>query len=525
MYRILLSSSQTLGLCGFTVLLAACFSPTVPNDASNGTDTHTEETSDSTSADTTAGPSGNVTSDGDNDQTTGGNSSTDGSTAYDDNSSDTGVPTDCEPSTTVCIGDTIIACDDQGNVTSVDTCNLGCADRGSGPICLSLVPSFGVSAPSGQTEDLVIDGGSNSSIDISGCGESPARVSVSVSGETTDYLGAPHVARVTQGGGAPPICIFRFRDVLIETNTTVVNDETAGHALSLQAQRDFELNGTLTFRTAGSGPSPGANVLASSTTFTSPDGTVRRSPGAGGGGNGTAGGNGGICTSNCGDLTVAQSTGGTGGQARGTDRLYAGSRGGNVTIKNSTNLSARGGRGGGGLHVVALESATIGATGRIQAGGLGGTGGGGYCIVGGECIPASGSAGGGGSGGTVVIEAPSIAVNASILAANGAGGAGGCRTLVFSVYWGVSGMDGVLGDETADGGVCGGAGNGGVATPGALASTRAGFNADSSGYPCAGAGAGGDGQFLLRARTVNDISTAGAVISPTPQLGTVDTAG
>lgn len=433
-----------------------------------------------------------------------------------------GVCNECSPSTVSCSGDTLVNCDATGEVASTEACELGCVETANDARCASLVPLYGVPAPSGQTEDLLIQPPPNEPtvfafLDLGNCGMTPAAVSLTVGTVKTDFVGSPHVLSVAQTG-APAICIVRFRDISIAQGVSL-HIFGGPHMLSLQAEGSFELEGTITFRSTGAGPAPGTDVIASSHTLDGTSRPFRPSPGAGGGGNQEPGGTGGKCVTTCGDLTTAERAGGAGGGVAAVDKLYGGSRGGHVTIKGSTDQVGRGGGGGGGLHIVALSSVSIAAAGRIQVGGLGGASTSDFTI-------ASGIAGGGGSGGTVVIEAPEVTLaNGAIVAANGGGGAGGCRSC--STQFGLTeckgkpGQSGILGTATALGGDCGGAGNGGAASTGAASPTADGASADSSGEPAGGGGGGGNGYVILRGRSGTQVTTAGAVVSPAPSVGSV----
>jgi hypothetical protein len=180
-----------------------------------------------------------------------------------------------------------------------------------------------------------------------------------------------------------------------------------------------------------------------------------------------------------------------------------------------------GGLGGGGLHLVALKSISIAATGRIDLNGNGGAGVGTFRFA---QIPA----GGAGSGGTLVVESPTVTVSAgAIAAANGGGGAGGCIKCsgdIILICSHVNGQSGQMSAVRAIGGRCSGGGNGGDA---AIATSDVGANgqgSDSAGNTAGGGGGGSDGIIILRARDGAHLQIAGeAIVSPAPTKGTVVT--
>jgi hypothetical protein len=390
-------------------------------------------------------------------------------------------------------------CDSTGHVSSTTNCYFGCTMAGGSARCLNLQPSFSVPSPDAQTNDLVVS--APATIDISNCAGNPQVVQLTI-GSVTTTVPTQQVLAVNQGGGA--VCVVRYHNIMVQSGQTLtVVNSTSVIALSLEAQGTIDIEGGVFFRNVGTGLSPGGSVSSVNTGNDMFD--FQRSPGAGGGGNGVAGGRGGACNA-CTGVTL----GGNAGSAitLSSSQIFPGSRGGNVTAPGSSTVIAQGGQGGGALHLVSLQSVTIGSAAAINLTGAGGTGQD-------NNLPA----GGGGSGGTFVVEAASINIVGKV-SSNGGGGAGGCRVSA-GVLAHSNGQDGLVGFSAALGGQCGGPGNGGAGGGGTAANGAA---ADSTGTPCGGAGGGGNGYVVLKARDASRIMIAGgSVVSPSAMTGTVVT--
>lgn len=417
-----------------------------------------------------------------------------------------GVCNACQPNTTTCQGDTLVVCNANGNVQTATPCALGCGTSPN-PHCRALVPSYGVSAPSGTLPDLAVT--ANTTLNISNCNNTPPSVDVVVGTTTTSLVGAPQIAKATQNG--PPICIVRFGRITIDAGQTltIVNDGAIGHVLSLHATGDIQVNGTLTFLNNAGGPSPGLTV---SVTNGTPPFTA---PGAGGGGAARAGGNGGACNGCSGTAVPA----GAGGPAITTSStvLTPGSKGGNVTSSDGMFTYGIGGAGGGAVHLVSLTRVAVGATGRLVLNGKG--------AVGQPNVRSLGA--GGGSGGTLAIEAPMLSFSAgSIAVANGGGAAGGCPVCVgdfIPTCTNADGEHGQLSATRAAGGNCNGAGNGGYEATGAANPPANGANSDTGAVTASGGGGGGSSGFIiLRGRAAANVMVAGgAIVSPAATIGAV----
>lgn len=418
-----------------------------------------------------------------------------------------GVCNACTPNTTTCQNDTLVVCNGNGTVQSATPCALGCGATPN-PHCKALVPSYGVSAPTGTLPDLHID--DMATLSIANCNTFPYTASLTIGTTNTSITGA-QVDRVTQNGG-PPICVVRFGKITIDAGKTltVVNDGGFGTVLSLQSTGDILINGTVAFSNSSTGPAPGtqATVVGSSS-------SGELAPGAGGAGAARAGGTGGACNGCAG----MNHPGRTGGPAITTidTVLTPGSKGGNVVTGGSVAIGrGNGGAGGGAIQLVSLTRVSIGATGQIVLNGKGGSGP--------QYVRALGA--GGGSGGTLVIEAPAVSLSAGSLAvANGGGAAGGCPTCMDAggivVCDGPDGEDGQLSATRAAGGLCVFAGAGGYEANGSTSPSPNGQNADGNAIS-GGGGGGSSGFIIIRARTAANIMVVGgAVVSPPPTLGSV----
>lgn len=434
-----------------------------------------------------------------------------------------GVCNTCTPNTTTCQGDTLVACSAGGTVTGATNCALGCSTSGS-PHCLSLVPSYSAGVPTG-VDAFDLDVNDAAILDISNCTSTPNTVSLTIGATTTSLVGSPRIAVVAQSGAAS-ICVVKYHNIIVEAGKvlTIQNSSSVGQVLALEAGGTMNIQGTIAFRNSALGSAKGANTIA----LADPETGVYIAPGSGGGGNAFAGGQGGACVAPaCGSSTVS---GGMGGAALSLSKLFAGSKGGDVFVVNTATQFGFGGLGGGGLQLIALQSITVGTTGRIDVNGLGGRG----LTTG---VPfgtilrfaAELPAGGGGAGGTLVLETPTLTISqGAIVTANGGGGAGGCRScsgLIFSTSCvHVDGQQGQLSATRATGGACTNGGNGGFEANGVFNPSPNGQNSVSGAAVAGGGGGGGDGFIILRTRdAAHRMIASGSVISPAPGTGNVTT--
>ncbi len=233
--------------------------------------------------------------------------------------------------------------------------------------------------------------------------------------------------------------------------------------------------------------------------------------GGGGGGHGAPGGVGG-------DSSNAATVGGLAGTvypASMDDVRLVGGAGGGSGIPNEAACSAPGGSGGGALQISALGPIVVGAAGRLDVGGGGGSGG---CQNG----AVLGSGAGGGAGGLILLESRQLRIE-GFVSANGGGGGGGATT----GKGGQSGAAGPRAGDVAAGGTSGVVGSfvggvGGAAVAGADGGVDGGpanvppgvGGVGASGGEAAGGG-GAYGRVLLRSRSagITVIGTGG--VSPT----------
>lgn len=234
-------------------------------------------------------------------------------------------------------------------------------------------------------------------------------------------------------------------------------------------------------------PGPGANGPLCTTVGVGSGG--QDAGGGGGGGFRGSGGAGGHGSSN--------NTGGTGGASIAAPKLVGGGCAG--TDGGTSNARGRGGAGGGAIQLTAKTAIAVTSTGKIDAGGAGGGGANG-----------DGGGGGGGSGGYIGLDAPSIMLDAAVLAANGGGGGTGCD----NSDKGPQGENGKLGTQQALGGMAtclnGAAGGSG----GAMAPIAGATGSNGTAQGSAGGGGGGGG-FILAWGTMS----GQAVTSPTIDAG------
>jgi hypothetical protein len=234
---------------------------------------------------------------------------------------------------------------------------------------------------------------------------------------------------------------------------------------------------------------PGANAsacLAATDGENSPD-----SGGGGGGGFGGPGGNGGD-----GKNGNQNNEGGTGGNSVSAPTVVRGGCPGGDG--GSGQDRGDGGDGGGAVQLTAKDGITI--TGRLHAGGAAGTGGGD------DQANTGGGGGGGGSGGYIGLDAPTLELMSSILAANGGGGGTGCE-----INRGPDGENGQLTDAAEGGGAarCTSPAPGG---DGSFGGTMNGSEGQSS-NDSAGGGGGGAGFILTWGSVASSPASASPAIS------------
>lgn len=297
----------------------------------------------------------------------------------------------CTPGASLaCAGDQATLCGEDGHSTTTETCRLGCS--ASEPRCATFTPSNDLEAAlsdAASQPDVVLPPGTHIDTTL---------------GLVQDGTGATVAVKsvlVSQNGGASMIRVLEGRSFVMDD--VAVSGE---HALAFVAPKSIVVRGRIDAAAKNVVGGPGSQenpaVCSGGDTKLEPVGCTTNcySLGAGGAGNGTAGGAGGGYSAY--------------GSAAGAliptfVPLVGGCRGGRLFQSNGTTLINNGGAGGGALQFVSLESIQLTTMGVISVGGGGGL-----------------SFTGGGSGGTVVLEAPIVAINGAGtgLFANGGAGAG-----------------------------------------------------------------------------------------------------
>jgi hypothetical protein len=399
-------------------------------------------------------------------------------------------PGGCEPNTSTCASGMETRCNGDGQLEAPVACALGCTT--DGVRCLDVAPSNGLGAalddtrtrlPLTLTNGAIINTRDGTVVDGNG-----AVLTVASDPFTADGV----AIRVFKVGSA---------DL---GNVTVQGDRP----IAIVSNGPITIRGVVLLRGTGKVGGAGSRGCAFNAGHGGSSQTTNEDyhyPGGGGAGYATVGGNGG-------SVNVAGSIVGQGGAALATDvpktRLLGGCSGGSVwelgLDESELYEYAKGGGGGGAIHLVSRASISItaqsgGATGAINAGGGGG----------GEEAPGGAAAGGagGGSGGRIVLEAPTVTIvgAGAAVAANGGAGGGGC---------GVRGADATANNVAAAGGACP---TGGVFGKGGNGSTGSPFTLSGSpGTNSAGGGGGAVGVIYIATSSGAATVGQGAFVSPTP---------
>lgn len=395
---------------------------------------------------------------------------------------------------TTCTNDVLEVCGSNGMVESTENCALGCYTDGTR--CNEVDPSNGLASQldqAAQQGDVTLPDG--------------ARINTDTGTVTSANGDAIAVATATvQQAGGPTLRVLLARSFTMDGVRVV-----GSLPVAFVAREEITIRGVLDASADGATPGPGAQACNGAGAggapgtgfFEHPPGSnsggypdfVWGVAGAGGGGFGSAGGDGGV--------RVADYAVGAGGSSSGQPSLVplrGGCPGNNgSTTEYPTYLGA----GGGAVQLVAgrkIHLATAGATkGIVHVGGGGGRAG----VLGRDIgQPIRGSAGGG-SGGGILFEAPSVVLDdgAGMLAAGGGGGGYGACTPE------PNGQDAPPSAATPLGGACpmqttpaSIGGNGATSSAGGV-----GGNASSG---CAGGGGGGLGR--IRVNTADGQYTKGA---------------
>lgn len=280
------------------------------------------------------------------------------------------------------------------------------------------------------------------------------------------YSNIGYLQQEAASGGAP-LAVFTFKGLAIERSATVTF--TGKRAVVLQVGDSGRIDGYINVAAGRNGrwlAGPGGGAGGTSSV---------RAEGCGAGGNGARGtnyqdaGGGGAGASTAGAIgggtpTIAGGAQGPACIAANLRPLRGGSGGGRGSPGRAV-TTARGGGGGGAIQITALR--TLDITGRINANGAGGEGGGAVYFPEMDV----GSGGGGGSGGAILLEAPSVVIRSTaVLVANGGGG--GASAMMSSS--GPPGSHGQLSSTPASGGLAlfpdqnGGSGGAAAVTPNQL---------------------------------------------------------
>jgi hypothetical protein len=332
----------------------------------------------------------------------------------------------CPPATSWCSLDAVMLCSEDGLSFEATPCPLGCSGD-PWAHCLELAPS-NVADPAllceGAARLTLLPG---TSFVFFGTGDGTIEEWSATGVYLREYrpagegpINGVHFVAQDQEAGAPPLGVFSFAGLELPASVTLRGVGPA--ALVVLACGDVTIDGT---------------VSVGAAQYTDGTGTLRRVPGpggsdaglgfgaggdgvwdasllaAGGGGGGGYGGSGGPGGSGgyFGAVLI-----GAAGRLHGEPELVplrGGSGGGDGAFEFAPR--GRGGPGGGALQITARGALVV--RGRIDAGGLGGTGGGDDYYGGG---------GGGGSGGGILLEAERLVVETgAVIAANGGGGGSG----------------------------------------------------------------------------------------------------
>ncbi len=292
-----------------------------------------------------------------------------------------------------------------------------------------------------------------------------------IESETIDTERDHRCATVAQLDG-PDLCVIAARSItFVGTNRFVgkrplvvfASDTilvTTGAILDVSSQRDMPGAGADSVFCAA-GAMPGVDASAG---------------GGAGGSLGGVGGNGGDGT------TAGGAPGGTATPAIAAPLSLRGGCAGQAGNFVGPATASPGGSSGGGLGLLAKTSITLQTLAAIRASGGGGAGG-----------AIRGGGGGGGSGGMVVLDAPALALDGTVIAQGGAGGEGG-GTMID----GAAGADGPVEYDTFAKGGSGATGNGGNGGDGSARSSAAGRGGAGASGGGGGGGGGGAGIIVVR---------------------------
>lgn len=420
----------------------------------------------------------------------------------------------CDPNETACTNGTVATCDANGAVVSSTPCPLGCFE--SEPRCRQVDPSndlatyldMAASAPPiDAVGPLVVD-------TLSG---------TILSSDTGGTLGIPSFQLPAPSGGVAIRIFVTSRATIGDLSFSVdQNFNSPPPAAVFVSAGDIVIGGTINAGIGYAaqdqfGPySPGSLI---SGPCAGHEGRYIHDPnadyviGAGGGGNGSAGSNGGGIP---GPGTLDGAIGGAANGDASIEPLAGGCAGGGLrnTFTGAIIANYTGG-GGGALQLVSATSIRLEAGASILANGAGGY----QAIEGGAA---------GGAGGSILLEAPSVSLApGSAITANGGSGAGGDR--------GSSNTSGHDGGRTTSrapsvtpsGAVCaapaecGSSGSGGALE--GPPTDGEGITFDNQHNRYAGGGGGAPGRIRINTADASFTQASDAIISPAASTGTLRT--
>jgi hypothetical protein len=389
----------------------------------------------------------------------------------------------CVPDSIVCDEGTglYVDCDSEGAPEVVIDCPLGCAPDVEK--CLDVVASNGLTGYLDQARD---------DADV---------VSVSFTGASTMntdtgvvMIGANEVEIPNTTANGIRVFMFKFLTIsgtLKVTGSLPVAFVADGEVLItgvLDVSADLHVNGPGAV-TAGDCVGHGVRVTSESATS-----------GGGGAGHADSGALGGP--------TFTGMQHGSAGQAAidpDLDSLRGGCQGGLAGYIVFPTPPSSGGGGGGAIQIVSRRSVAIMAGGQIDASGGGGNG--------------IGAGAGGGSGGSVLIEAPEIAIDGAGSVISTKGGSGSSARASGATG---AGRDGDTDGVAAPGGTTSGYASGGNGGTEAVTPTVGGTGTASAGTQNSGGGGGGSvGETRLNSAGANAAPTGGAAIRSRYSTGAI----
>ena len=338
----------------------------------------------------------------------------------------TDTPLACEPSSITCddARGEYVACSPTGTVDVALHCPLGCAPDAEK--CLDIDPHNGLAMYLDMVDappDLTLNG--------------PATINT-VTGAILDQgVGkiVPTFLQEHPDGTALRVYVVGDFNVLGAVSFPPAGAERAYQpAVAFVAAGSIHVSAPMTLAARGATPGAGGHPADAADSSSCIGGDASAAPpaasrGAGGGGGFTRGGNGGESSTSSTEL---------GGVPRvSIEPLDGGCAGGTVYNLNDSAWLARGGSGGGAIHLASRTEIRFDGAAAIDASGGGG---GAYPRIGG---------GGGGAGGIVLLEAPQVILNGPtvVISTKGGGGGGGSGATA-----GTAGSDGGTSATAATGG-------------------------------------------------------------------------